>query len=128
MSVATEYVQSYQHYFWRYEDQGKVIAVPDGRTIGYTDQIINEVVFHLAAQGLPRFGSLLLAIAATTAHGLETLEDIAKIVERRTIRTDEMEKGIWFLKLLAQVPTEMKRGEIFASSYSRPSLRAVITA
>lgn len=112
MSAATDYLQSYENYFWRYEDQGKVIAVPDGRTIGYTDQIINEIVFHLAAQGLPRFGSLLLAITATTTHGTDALEDIVRIVEARAKRTEEVEKGIWFLKLLAQVPPKMKQGNL----------------
>ena len=112
MSAASDYLQSFDHYFWRYEDRGKVIAVPDGRTIGYTDQVINEMVFHLAPYGLPRFGSLLLAITATTAHGAEALEDIVSIVEKQAKRTEEVEKGIWFLKQLTQLPTKFKQGNL----------------
>ena len=112
MSTATQYLQSFENYFWCYEDQGKVIAVPDGRTIGYTDQVINEIVFLLAPYGLPRFGSLLLAITATTAHGAEALEDIANIVEKRAKRTEEVEKGLWFLKVLTQVPAKVKQGNL----------------
>lgn len=120
MSAATEYLESYGNYFWRYEDQGKVIAVPDGRTLGYTDQVIKEIVFHLAPQGLPRFGSLLLAIAATTAHGNDTLEEIMEIVRSKTKLSEsiekglseEIEKGLWFAKLLARVPSKFKQGNL----------------
>jgi len=112
MSAATEYLQSYENYFWRYEDQGKVIAIPEGRTLGYTDQVIKEIVFHLAPYGLPRFGSLLLAIAATTPHGTDTLDDIMEIVEARAERTEAVEKGIWFAKLLEQLPPKIKQGNL----------------
>ncbi len=112
MSTATEYLQSYSGYFWRYEDGGKVIAVPNGRTLGYTDRVIKDIVVQLAPLGLPRFGSLLLAIAATTAYGNDTIDDILTIVRSRGVQGNEVENGTWFAKSLAQVPNQVKQGNL----------------
>ncbi|MEO0734995.1 MAG: hypothetical protein AAFZ52_19310, partial [Bacteroidota bacterium] len=112
MSAATDYIQSYANYFWHYEERGKVIAVPGGNTLGYTDRVINEMVVHLAPQGLPRFGALLLAIAATTAQGQETLEDIMELVGDGTDRNVVIQKGLWFAKSLTRVPAKIKQGNL----------------
>jgi len=131
MSAATDYLQAYENYFWRYDDQGKVLAVPEGRTLGYTDRVLGEIVFHLAPQGLPRFGSLLLAVAATTAHGRDTLEDIMEIVDGKVETTSEIDEGFRFAQLLAQVPSEYKKGNlrvqllraVFSNSHNSISVR-----
>ena len=73
MAAIIEYLQSYENYFWQYEDLGKVIAVPDSHTLGYSEHIFKEIIRHLAPHGLPRFGSLLLAIAATNSQGLSLI-------------------------------------------------------
>ncbi|NJC27104.1 hypothetical protein [Neolewinella antarctica] len=112
MSVASRYLQSSENNFWRYEDQGKVIAVPGGCTLGYTDQVIGELVLSLAPHGLPRFGSLLLATAATTSQGVHTLNDVMAIVSSCVELTEEINEGIWFAKLLTEVPAQFKKGDL----------------
>ena len=42
MSEVTNYMQSYADYFWHYEDGGKVIAVPDGHTLAYSELLAKE--------------------------------------------------------------------------------------
>jgi hypothetical protein len=49
--------------FWRWEDQGELVAWWDGRTIAFKSELA-EGLQRLAARGLPPFGSLLLVYAA----------------------------------------------------------------
>ena len=112
MSTITEYFQSYNNNFWHYEDWGEAIVVPDGRTIGYSKHIFQEIIPYLAPQGLPRFGALLLAIAATNSQGLETLDTILEIVNRHNIESEEINKGIHFAKILSNLPARYKKGNL----------------
>jgi len=112
MSAIAKYLQSYENYFWQYEDSVKVIAVPEGHTLGYTDHILNEIILYLAPYGLPRFGSLLLALAATNSQGSTTIEDILRIVNQNNSHSDEVEQGIKFAKLLTQLPIRYKKGNL----------------
>ncbi|TWT33930.1 hypothetical protein KOR34_37660 [Posidoniimonas corsicana] len=59
-----EYFQAGRESFWRWEDDGKVIAWGDGKTITFLEEA-TVTLNHLAPHGLPRFGSLLLLLAAT---------------------------------------------------------------
>jgi hypothetical protein len=70
-----KYFQSYEDYFWHWEEEAEVIGIPGGHTIAYREYII-EILNDLQHQGLPPFGSLLLAVVATNPHGKE---DIAAI-------------------------------------------------
>ena len=114
MSTIIEYLQSYDNYFWQYEDNGKVIAVPNGPTIGYSEHLLREIIFYLAPHGLPRFGSLLLAIAATNTHGQNILEDIEELVNRHAAEIEKVEviKGLEFAKILTQLPARYKKGNL----------------
>jgi len=112
MNAIETYLQSYQDYFWQYEDSGVIIAIPNGRTIGYSSLILSEIIPALAPQGLPRFGSLLIAMAATNAHGEDALNSIFRIALKYVHKCPEVEKGIWFAKLLAQLPAEYKKGAL----------------
>ena len=126
MSEVSEYMQSYADYFWQYEDGGKVIAVPDGHTLAYSELLIKEILPYLAVQGLPRFGALLLALAATSSHGGNTLNEIMAIVNRHTENNDDIKQGLKFAQLLSQLPARYKKGKlrlallqaIFSSSHN----------
>ena len=50
--------------FWQWQDQGESIAWSDGKTIAFAEEL-SAVLKQLAPLGLPRFGALLLLIAAT---------------------------------------------------------------
>ncbi|MEM9824354.1 MAG: hypothetical protein AAF985_24930, partial [Bacteroidota bacterium] len=112
MKAVEIYLQSYQDYFWQYEDEGVIIAIPNGRTIGYSSLILSDIIPALAPQGLPRFGSLLLAMAATNAHGNDSLNTIFHIALKYVHKCPEVEEGIWFAKLLTQLPADYKKGTL----------------
>lgn len=111
MSEVVKYLQSYKDYFWQYENAGTVIAIPEGKTIGYSGLILSEIVPLLAPQGLPRFGALLLAMVATNPHGSETVDHILSILKVAE-DNDRFKEGIEFAKLLTQVPIEYKKGRL----------------
>lgn len=112
MEEVVKYLQSYDNHFWHYEDVGNIIAIPNGRTLGYSQLILSEIIVQLASQGLPRFGSLLLAMAATNPHGMETLTSILNILKLDVNSSDEVQKGIWFAKILTEVPLRYKKGKL----------------
>ena len=106
------YIQSYEGYFWQYEDGGKVIAVPGGNTIGYSNMILSEIVTYLAPQGLPRFGSLLIALTATNPHGSQRLDSIFSLLFNAEEKNTEVKEALAFAKLLSELPVEYKKGKL----------------
>jgi len=112
MSEVVKYLQSYDDHFWHYENAGKVIAIPDGKTIGYSEFIMSEIIDQLAPQGLPRFGSLLLAMVATNPQGLKTIENILTNLSVYPASGSDLEEGINFAKLLTEIPIEYKKGKL----------------
>lgn len=115
------YYQSYVGYFWQWEDNLTVLAIPNGNTIAYREFII-DVINKIALQGLPPFGSLLLAIVATNPNFSESIESI-----KRTLFIKEANKGdnfsnleqdhalvdaaLPFLELLSRLPDHYKKGK-----------------
>ncbi|WP_160111132.1 hypothetical protein [Dysgonomonas sp. Marseille-P4361] len=109
------YFQVYDNYFWQWEDNNKVLAIPNGNTIAYCESVA-EVIEELSVQGLPAFGSLLLAIIATSQHADGSLKMIRKIIEsipeenrRQALLSSEMiEHAFHFLRKLSELPAEYK--------------------
>ncbi|MFM2387301.1 MAG: hypothetical protein RL660_2058 [Bacteroidota bacterium] len=134
------YFQSYSNYFWQWEDDGDVAAIPGGRTIGYRLQI-GELLSQIAVCGLPPFGSFLLALTAMTDNKDNTLQ-IAEQVIAKHCPSDknniihDIEKAFAFLYIIQQLPKEYKEGKrkaillrtIFESSHRaiKPSKGRVI--
>lgn len=112
MEDIVKYLQSFENHFWHYEDIGNVIAVPNGQTIGYSQLVLSEIVLQLAPQGLPRFGSLLIAMAATNSNGVKTLESILNILNLKNSTNNDVIEGISFAKLLTEVPLQYKKGKM----------------
>jgi ribosomal protein L7/L12 len=106
-----EYIQAYDNYFWLWQDDTEVAALPNGSTIAYRDYLV-EVIELLADQGLPPFGSLLLALIATN----KTMEDgIARVQDFIREKAPEYEgesaqSVITFLRILEQLPHDCKEG------------------
>lgn len=113
--TATDYFQSYQDYFWKWEDEDgeTVVAIPHDLTIAYA-KLIEEVIEKIHIQGLPPFGSLLLITIATNPGGTHSLDVVYKIVSHALQTTDDvtLSKAIAFLKLVAEVPEQYKKGDL----------------
>ncbi len=104
-----DYFKLYKDYFWQWEDNAEVLAIPNGNTIAY-NALIEEVLLHLKDQGIPPFGALLLAIIATNPNGKKALDSI----ENTFLFNNELtffKETISFLKTLSEIPKEYKTGK-----------------
>ena len=82
-----EYFQSYDYYFWEWENEVhnaggvfETVTIPNGQTIAY-EQYVMETLNLLAEESIPPFGSLLLAIVATNPDPKSGLDRIFEIVK-----------------------------------------------
>lgn len=109
--MQSSYFQSHMQYFWQWEDDGGVVAIPNGHTIAYREQVI-EIMQMLINQGLPPFGTLLLTILATNSRGKEAIKTIVPILEQTSIDYDrsQVNKAIEFLDRLSELPENYKTG------------------
>ncbi|MFB9076598.1 ribosomal protein L7/L12 [Flavobacterium procerum] len=115
-----KYFQSYHDYFWEWENNsdGQIhdaVAISDGQTIGYV-QFVVEILDFLSDEGIPPFGSLLMAIAATNPEGEQAIEMIHEIAKKKQLEKNSnpnfrIGASMDFLKILAALPEEYKRGE-----------------
>lgn len=107
------YFQSFEKYFWHYEDGGEVIVMAGGTTIAYNNYV-KEILGYLKEQGLPPYGSLLLAIVATGPNGESILERGFQVMlsDSKTPQIDREVISVAkpFLNMLASAPSEYKQG------------------
>ncbi|GAA3519125.1 hypothetical protein GCM10022393_36610 [Aquimarina addita] len=101
-----DYFQSYEDYFWQWEDQTTVLAIPDGNTIAYKELIV-QTLDKLSLQGIPPFGALIMAIIATNATGKTDIKKIAEIGDTKRHFSD----AYAFLSVLTALPETYKTGE-----------------
>lgn len=107
-----DYMQNCFGYFWNWEEDGQVVAINGGATICYRGHLMT-ILEHLSRQGLPPFGSLLLALIATNPNGKNDI---------RFIRDDAFD-GVWdpkdadilndaydFLEMLSESAARYKTG------------------
>ncbi|MGV3539948.1 MAG: ribosomal protein L7/L12 [Rufibacter sp.] len=110
------YFQSYKDYFWCWEEQAEVLAIPKGSTIAYRAFLL-QVLEHLADQGFPPFGALLLAIIATN-HTMgddikqveENLKEIILKQAPEDIAFGPLQEAIVFMEVLSQLPRQYTQG------------------
>ena len=108
-----QYFQPYKDYFWQWEDGGEVVAIPGGNTIVYKDLVV-EVLTKLSDQGLPFFGTMLLALLATNPEGEQNIGQVEKILFPHLPETgaqpEPLTSALSFLKLLASLPANYRQG------------------
>ncbi len=117
MNYKDNYFQSYQNYFWQWEDDGEVVAIPESNTIAYK-QFIIEVFEVLKIQGMPPFGALLAAIIATnpSENAGKNLNEIREIWEiyaddRQDADAEILSNAMHILYLIAELPIHYKQGK-----------------
>ena len=134
--MRNSYFQTYLNYFWRWEEAEELLAIPGGNTIAYKP-VIAEIIQHLAPQGLPSFGAILLAVIATNPSAKESLLSVGKILKVQPVKhPDELEKALSFLSLLERLPSNYKSGNdrllllqaIFEKSHNRCSISQSMSA
>jgi hypothetical protein len=109
--IVNEYFQSYQDYFWQWEDNAEVVAIPDHSTIAYR-AFIKDVLEKLSDQGVPPFGALLAAIIATNPQGIVALNflNLRFTSEIKKEGNSYLQEAFDFLKILSGIPEEYKTG------------------
>lgn len=105
------YFQSYDNYFWQWEDNGEVLAIPGDSTIAYR-AFIGEVYQKIIPQGIPPFGSLLLAIIATNPDSKDSLVAVNRLLQKLMTENERafIDRVFSFLHVLSEVPKEYKTG------------------
>ncbi|MBO0931808.1 hypothetical protein [Fibrella aquatilis] len=111
-----QYFQSISDYVWQWEDNGAVVAIPGGTTIAYR-QLLVDLLNQLAPQGLPPFGSLLMALAATNLSGKQDVRLINELIIRalpslsaQGFMQQEIDQAIALLHQLTTVPDQHRQG------------------
>jgi ribosomal protein L7/L12 len=109
-----DYIQVYDDYFWQWEDGGEVLSIRNGNTIAYR-KYVTEVLENLNLQGLPPFGSLLLAIIATNPNAKADLDNIDDLLIHSKFSKNDINPtltgGIDFLYGLSELPNQYKANE-----------------
>lgn len=103
-----QYFFSYENYFWQWEDEGEVLAIPGGNTIAYKTFIL-DIFQRIYLQGIPPFGSLLLAIIATNNSGKDDIETVMSVLQDKP-HSDHLDDAKAFLNKLAALPVIYKQG------------------
>ncbi|MGB8191503.1 MAG: hypothetical protein WCF67_06265 [Chitinophagaceae bacterium] len=107
------YFKPIDGYFWQWEEEGTVVAIPNSSTIAYGDFII-EVLEKLCDQGIPPFGSMLLTLIATNKNGEKALDDVYALMDKKLGESNStrepLKSAIVFLKQLSQLPKQYKEG------------------
>lgn len=109
------YFQSYQDYFWQWEDATEVLAIPTGNTIAYKP-LIFDIIEKISVQGLPPFGSLLLAVIATNPSAAEDIGHIDKIFRTLTAQLPQskqfLDEVLEMMQILSVLPQTYKTGNM----------------
>ncbi|AWH86615.1 hypothetical protein HYN59_16525 [Flavobacterium album] len=138
-----EYFQSYDNYFWVWETEVfspdnvfEALTIPGGSTIAY-ERFVMETLELLSPDGLPPFGSFLLALIATNHNGKDSLAKVFEIVNnsksvtRETVYPRGFSYARNFLTTLSELPSEFREGDkrkellqaIFKDCHNRVSER-----
>jgi len=127
-----DYFQDYTKYFWRWEDDGEVIVI-DRMTVIYQKQL-QELLISISEIGLPKFGSLLLVIAATNIRSIEQYDNICEALDRCHTGNfeDNIKQAKEFIEKIYLIDQKHKRGirkihlllAVFENSHNRKSIKS----
>ncbi len=105
-----DYFQLYRPYFFQWEENFEVIAIQGGNSIIYRKYLV-EIMEKISANGIPRFGTLLLAITATNSSSKDDLSFIKRLISKDRELSEEEISAFTFLNILSELPIKFKQGE-----------------
>jgi MoxR-vWA-beta-propeller ternary system domain bpX0/MoxR-vWA-beta-propeller ternary system domain bpX1 len=107
---STGYFQACAPYFWQWEERGSVVAIPGGNTVAYSG-LLGEIIEKLAPQGLPPFGSLLLAMIATNPDAEQSIALVSKLISEvgESRVESDLQEATEFLNTLRNLPPKYKQ-------------------
>lgn len=107
--MTAEYLQSYEDYFWQWEEEGKVLAIPNGNTIAYADYIFLDLLPKISHIGLPPFGVLLSALIALNPDGIKSIKKIFEILNTKPLYIPKEAQE--FLGKIASLPPQYRAND-----------------
>lgn len=102
-----DYFKQYANYFWQWEEQFSVVAIPEGNTIAYWEQI-DSLLRQFSNATIPTFGSFLLTIIATSPNAESSLNVVERKIAAHAVDETLLVEAFSFLKELANLPVEVK--------------------
>ena len=91
----SNYLRRYSEWFWDWEEENSVVAIPEGSTIAFKQELIT-IFEGFEGQGLPPFGALLLVIVALNERARHDLDYIMTIVKTAGVEGGYCEQGMLF--------------------------------
>jgi hypothetical protein len=132
MANFLSYFQSYENYFWEFENEidsnesvFETLTIQNGNTIAF-EKYIFDTLNLLSINELPPFGSLLLAIIATNPNAEIALNQVSEIVQKKTLENQKsklsnIDSAFEFLSKLEKLPAKYKltenRKQVFATIF-----------
>ncbi|MDF1695567.1 MAG: hypothetical protein P1U56_07030 [Saprospiraceae bacterium] len=107
------YFDHFENYFWQWEEQGEVAAVPEASTIAYRTAIVH-ILTVLQPQGIPPFGTLLLAMAFTSRSKFNSDRGVKSFIENYAFRSayeEDIQNSLKFLAILNSMGPTYHFGE-----------------
>lgn len=105
--VVFRYLRPTRECFWKWDDLGDVISWQNNETIAFRQELV-QVLESLLPYGLPRFGTVLLAIAANR-EGWSVMPRMREHLEELLQRSDEPKQE----KVRNQINEALQRLETF---------------
>ena len=106
------YFQAPEEHFWQWAEKGEVIETRGGVTICFRDDLIN-ILTEISSEGLPPLTPILMVIAACqNEFSIQDKLFLLRALDRfeDSEQGAEVDKAIVFLKLIHQLPAELRTG------------------
>ncbi len=107
-----DYFSAFANYFWQWEEGGNVLAIPNDKTIAYT-QLVLDYFQKTRLQGIPEFSTFIACVIATNPGASDTLLKIKFQIQRAITDTQnqDLDYAFAFLQTLSNLPENLKTGD-----------------
>ncbi len=104
-----QYLECYSNYFWLWDAEGEIITINGGNTLAYT-QYVGQLLNQIKKNGIPRFGSLLIALAVTDRYNAKANFANIKSCYSELLYNSNLDDVFRFLEEITNIPNSFKTG------------------
>ncbi len=108
-----KYFQSFEDFFWQWEEDEEVIAVPNSGTIAYRQTIL-QILSVLRMNGFPPFSSLVLVLAYTSSSKFISHTQIEHLLKQadKSTNPELINEVLKFMAVLKSLEPQYHSGEM----------------
>ncbi|RQO30278.1 hypothetical protein DBR32_11940 [Taibaiella sp. KBW10] len=116
---ATDYFQSYEKYFWEWEDDMGVetgepyqhlISIPNVSVIAYRDYAL-ELLQQIAIDGIPLFGAYVLVLYASSKNASSGFDGVSYYLRNNNQYAYNVAEAVDFLEKVDRIDDKYKKGK-----------------